>query len=143
MKKRNSLFSFCLAFFILTSSVTASLSVSAKDTQNSVISPGICVIAEENSMAMAALRGNSIKFDSEDFARALNISKVEKITLTQAPPTTDGELRVGSTVLNEGQILPRVNRRCGIYAFGTRAFRREQEVEKLNETAGCKRKSTC
>lgn len=105
MKKRSSLFSFCLAFFILTSSVTASLSVSAKDTETKLLSPGICVIAEENSMAMAALRGNSIKFDSDDFARALNVSKIEKITLTQAPPTTDGELRVGSTVLNEGQTV--------------------------------------
>ena len=105
MKKRNTLFSFCLAFFILTSSVAASLCVSAKETENTVISPGICVIAEKNSMAMAAMRGSSIKFDSDDFARALNISKVEKITVTQAPATTDGELRVGTTVLNAGQTV--------------------------------------
>lgn len=102
-KRRTALFSFCLAFFILTSSVTASLCVSAKEAETAVVSPGICVIAEKSSMAMAALRGNSITFEADDFARALNVSKIEKITVTQAPPTTDGELRVGTTVLNAGQ----------------------------------------
>ncbi len=102
-KRRNTLFSFCLAFFILTSSAAASLCVSANESQTPIVSPGISVIAEDNSMAMAALRGNSIKFDPDDFARALNISKVEKITVTSAPPVTDGELRVGTTVLNSGQ----------------------------------------
>lgn len=108
-KRRTTLFSFCLAFFILTSSVTASLCVSANDAEASVVSPGICVIAEQSSMAMAALRGSSIKFEPDDFARAMNISKIEKITVTQAPPTTDGELRVGTTVLNEGQTVNNSN----------------------------------
>ncbi len=108
-KRRNSLFSFCLAFFILTSSVAASLCVSAKETETEVVSPGICVIAEKNSMAMAALRGNSISFEADDFARAMNVSKIEKITVTQAPPTTDGELRVGTTVLNAGQSVNNSN----------------------------------
>ena len=104
-KRKNTLFSFCLAFFIMMSSASASLYVSANESQDPIVSPGIAVIAEENSMAMAAMCGSSIKFEPDDFARAMNVSKVEKITVTEAPPVTDGELKVGTTVLNSGQTV--------------------------------------
>ena len=70
-----------------------------------LVSPGLQVLAEEYSMAMAGLRGNAISMDSEDFARAVNLSRVTSITVTRTPAVTDGELRVGNTVLTGGQTV--------------------------------------
>jgi len=85
--------------------------VSAADDPRSVVSPALYILAEQNSMAMAGIKGNSISFDAEDFARALNlsVSKIESITFTSVPPITDGELRVGSTVLNSGHTVSASN----------------------------------
>ena len=102
MKKRTVLFSFGLLFLILTAIATASLNIGAKEP-DALVSPALCVLAEQNSMAKAAIKGNNIRFDGDDFARNMNLSKVEQITITQLPPVTDGELRVGSTIVNAGQ----------------------------------------
>lgn len=104
-KKRHILFSFCFAFILFTSAISASLLISASDTSGAIVSHGLRIIAEDNEMAMAGLKGQSISFDSDDFARALNISKIEKITVTSTPPVTDGELRVGNTVLSSGHTV--------------------------------------
>ena len=56
-------------------------------------------------MAMAGLKGNQIDIDGEDFARAMNLSSVTKVTITETPPITDGELRVGNTVVGRGQTV--------------------------------------
>ncbi len=78
----------------------------ANDAADSaVVSPALSVIAQSNGMAMAGLVGNSISFEAEDFARALNLSSVSSITVTKAPPVSDGELRVGDTVVNSGQTV--------------------------------------
>ena len=108
-KTRSRLCCFCLAAFLVTSSASAMLQVSASDKTSAPISPGIFVLAEQNSMAMAGLRGNSIKFDADDFCRALNLARIDKITVTSAPAVTDGELRVGSTVVNSGQTVSAAN----------------------------------
>ena len=104
MKKRTVLFSFGLLFLVLTAIATASLNIGAKEP-DALVSPALCVLAEQNSMAKAAMKGNSVRFDGDDFARNMNLSKVEQITITQLPPVTDGELRVGSTVVNAGQTV--------------------------------------
>jgi len=62
-------------------------------------------MAEQSPMAKSALKGNPITFSADDFARATNLSRVENVTITSLPPTTDGELRVGSTVLTSEQTL--------------------------------------
>jgi hypothetical protein len=79
----------------------------AKGDGGAVVSPGLYVLAEQNSMAKAGLLGSSIKFEAADFARSLNlpVSKLESITVTKAPPVSDGELLVGATVLNAGQTI--------------------------------------
>lgn len=69
------------------------------------ISPAINCIAEQSSMAKAALTGQSISFSADDFARAVNRSDIEQITLTSLPPASDGELRIGSTVITSEQTV--------------------------------------
>lgn len=67
------------------------------------ISPAIGCLAESSSMAKSALTGQSISFSSDDFARAVNKADIKKITLTALPPSSDGELRIGSTVITSAQ----------------------------------------
>ena len=62
-------------------------------------------IAKENAMAKATVKGGTISFDASDFARATNLSKIDSITVTKLPPVSDGELRVGSSVLTSSQTL--------------------------------------
>ncbi len=80
-------------------------SCSQKVDEQKLLSPALGCIAEESSMAKSALTGQSITFSADDFARAVNVSKIEKLTITSLPPVTDGELRVGSTVLSSPQTL--------------------------------------
>ncbi len=102
--RRPVLFSFCFLFLILGGASAASLNTFA-DTQSAVVSPALYVLAEENSMAMAGLKGNSIVFERDDFARAVNLSEITTVTITKAPPITDGELRLGNTVINGQQTI--------------------------------------
>ncbi|MBE6707245.1 MAG: hypothetical protein E7577_06350 [Ruminococcaceae bacterium] len=78
---------------------------SAKESDTAPLSPALSVLAEDGGMALAGLVGKSISFEAEDFARALNLSSISSITITEAPPISDGELRVGNTVLNSGQTV--------------------------------------
>ena len=98
------LFSFCFVFLILATSSLSALTVDAAAAPT-MVSPALRVLAEENGMAMAGLRGEQIKIDRDDFARAMNLSRVNEITITKVPPITDGELRVGSTVITGEQTI--------------------------------------
>ena len=105
MKKQKTVGRVCCALILLCLSIGA-LSSCAQSKQSSLpLSPAIDCIAEQTPMAKSALKGNPITFSADDFARATNLSRVEKITITSLPSTTDGELRVGSTVLNAEQSL--------------------------------------
>lgn len=98
------LFSFCFLFIIFISTASAALPVHANSSATAV-SPALYVLAEENSMAKAGLKGHSLTINGEDFARSMNVSSVSKVTITETPPITDGELRVGNTVVNQGQTI--------------------------------------
>lgn len=90
-----------LAIFIF--SALCACSVEEKESKS--VSIGMEVLSNRDFMAKSALRGESIKFSVEDFARAVNLERVESVTITSVPPTTDGTLCVGSTVLNGAQTL--------------------------------------
>ena len=80
------------------------LTGSASDLKKPV-SPALYILAEDTDMAMAGIIGNKISFTDKDFCRAMNLSRVDSITVTKAPPMTDGELRLGNTVVTSGQTL--------------------------------------
>ena len=118
---RTTLFSFGLALALFLSPLA--LEVAAAEEPDALVSPALCVLAEQNAMAMAGLRGNPLKMDGEDFARAMNLSKVSSLTITQTPPVTDGELRVGSTVVNNGQTIRDGNLSLLTYVAGSSDIR--------------------
>ncbi len=73
--------------------------------ESAPVSLGLYVIAEECDMAKAALVGRDISFSCDDFARAMNLSEIESITVTKVPSPADGELRVGKNVLTGGETI--------------------------------------
>ncbi len=77
---------------------------SAKES-SPIVSHGLRVIAANSPMAKAGLLGGSVSFERDDFARALNLSRVESVTFRTLPPREDGELRLGTTVINEGESI--------------------------------------
>lgn len=103
--KANILLSLLLTTLVL--SLCASLFACSEKQQRgyALLSPAINLLAEQSEMAKSALVGESIRFSAEDFERALNIASVRSITLTSLPPVTDGQLRVGSTVLTGEETL--------------------------------------
>lgn len=108
-KSKHVLYSVGISAVILTSVATGSFMSSAATDEYAAVSPALKVIAEDSGMAMAGLIGNSIEFEADDFARALNLSSVGAIEITEAPPVSAGELRVGNTVVCSGQTVSASN----------------------------------
>lgn len=73
------------------------------------ISCGLDVIAEQNQMALAGIKGNPIGFSADKFACAMNLSKIEKITVTSLPDMSCGNLYIGSEGVSEGQTISASN----------------------------------
>ncbi len=109
MKKRI-LSSFCLFVIVLAGIFSASLAASAAVAEESMaVSHALHILANDSSMAMAGVKGGRITFDAEDFARAMNLSSVESITITEVPPIADGELLIGTAVVNGKQTVSGAN----------------------------------
>lgn len=103
MKKKNlSLGIFLLALLIC---IPILASCSSSGSGDHPISPALSYIAEQSFMAKSAIKGNAVSFSAEDFARAVNLNNIDSITITSLPPVSDGELRVGSSVLTSAQTL--------------------------------------
>ena len=83
--------------------------VSAKTVGENMVSPALMVIAQKSAMAKAVLRGEEIGFEAEDFERALNVSSVTSITVTELPERTDGILYLGGSEVAVGQTVTRSN----------------------------------
>ncbi len=104
MKKfASALFTLMLSAILFAAPLT--LKASAAEEQ-CVLSPALAVLAEEYGMAMAGLTGSNIDFEKDDFLRALNLSDIDSVTITSAPSVSEGELRLGTTVLTSGQTIP-------------------------------------
>ena len=85
------------------------LMVSANTTDIPVVSYGLNVLSAQTDMALSAPVGNEIVFSADAFARALNLSEVDYITVKSLPANTDGELLLGSTRVAVGQTISAEN----------------------------------
>ena len=106
--RRRIIISFCFLVISIASLLTVSLVANAA-SEPMALSHALHVIANDSSMAMAGVKGGRISFDAEDFARAMNISSVGSITITELPSVADGELLVGGTVLTSSQTISKSN----------------------------------
>jgi len=75
-----------------------------KDAQ-SVFSQGVQILSASTEMVVWGPRGNDVTFEAEDFARNLNLSKIDYIKVVSLPTAAEGELLMGSVCVNAGQII--------------------------------------
>ena len=99
------IYSAAAMLLMLCTTLTSCSEPSDEPKETALLSPAMSILAEKGEMAKAALAGESIKFTAEDFARVMNIESVSSITVTELPPITDGELRVGAAVVTGEQTL--------------------------------------
>ncbi len=81
------------------------LGAGAADQKPAPLSPALHVLAAGTDMRVAALVGNDYAFSKEDFARAMNLSSLEYITVTSLPDPEKGALYAGSDGVVAGQTL--------------------------------------
>ncbi len=77
----------------------------AEKEETPILSHGLQILSAATDMALSAPVGNEIVFSADAFARALNLSKVNYITVISLPENTAGELLLGSTRLSAGQTV--------------------------------------
>ena len=71
----------------------------------SVLSHGVQILSASTEMAVWGPRGNDVTFEAEDFARNLNLSKIDYVKVISLPTAAEGELLMGSVRVSEGQII--------------------------------------
>ena len=69
------------------------------------LSCALDVIAHQNQMAVAGVKGNVLNFTADRFASAMNLGKIDKITITELPDISSGALYIGSNGVSVGQSL--------------------------------------
>ena len=95
--------------FLIISGLFCGCSNQSDDTTppdaQSVLSPGVQVLSSFTDMAVWGPCGNDVTFAAEDFARNLNLSKIDYIKVISLPTAAEGELLMGSVRVTAGQII--------------------------------------
>lgn len=78
-------------------------SVVSDESKTIRVSVGLDILAKDAEMAIAGIKGNALYFSEERFACAMNLSKVDYITVTELPDAGCGTLYIGSEAVSAGQ----------------------------------------
>jgi hypothetical protein len=94
--------------------VESEISIEAEDDQidtSLLLSRGLIHIYKNKTMAKSGVFGNDIYFEKQDFQRVFNMSdaQLQSILITKAPAPSDGELRIGSSKISDGQKISAEN----------------------------------
>ncbi len=73
------------------------------ESEQSTVSCALEVIAFQNQMTITGIKGNVLDLSSERFACAMNLSKIDSITVTSLPDISCGALYIGSDAVSVGQ----------------------------------------
>lgn len=73
------------------------------------VSPALNIIAEDSYVAVSCVADSTLSFEAEDFERALNLSYLSSVTITELPERADGILYLGNSEVSEGQTVSRAN----------------------------------
>lgn len=73
------------------------------------LSPALDIIAANSGMAKSGLTGKEISFSEDDFARAVNLARIDSLTVVSLPDVADGMLMLGNTAVAKGQTVSRAN----------------------------------
>lgn len=119
MKAIKKLFVLCIAALITLTAFTLTAFAQSSDEQSAlhslistnvdtakkenIISYGLNVVAYQNQMSIAGIRGNALTFSKDRFASAMNLSNIDSITVTKLPDGRYGTLYIGSEAIVVGQ----------------------------------------
>ena len=92
---------FCFSLSLVT--------VSNAKEEERIVSPALNIMAQDSYVAVSCVADSGISFEAEDFERALNLSYVTSLTITELPSKADGILYLGSSEVSEGQTISRAN----------------------------------
>ena len=108
--KRLTVFSIFLLVAILCAAGFMSGDIYALETmERAPVSEGLIILANRSSMVKSGKTGKDLAFEPDDFERALNLRRVDYITLTELPDPALGTLCLGSTPLSVGTTVSREN----------------------------------
>ncbi len=107
----------CMAMVLLALSLGAAAEHETEEQKGQVdvaapiVSPALSILAAKGDMAVATLLGNDYYFSEQVFARSLNVdvAALDYITVRTLPSVADGELLMGSTRVEEGQVISAAN----------------------------------
>ena len=88
-----------------TSLYGTSSSVIVGEEKKTPVSCGLDVVAAQNDMVLAGIKGNELVFSADRFACAMNLSKVDYIVITRLPDAVCGSLYIGSEGVSLNQKL--------------------------------------
>lgn len=94
----------------------------AAEAEKPVVSYGLQVLSAGTDVAISAPVGNDIVFSEDVFARGLNLSTVDYITVKSLPSIATGELLLGSTRVAAGQTISGENLSLLTFAPKTEAY---------------------
>ena len=119
MKSVKRLLALCIILAVTVIAFTVTAFAESKDEQSAlyaaissgtsvergenIISYGLNVLAYQNQMSIAGIRGNSLGFTKERFACAMNLSNIDYITVLKLPDRIHGTLYIGSEAVSVGQ----------------------------------------
>ena len=87
----------------LHSLVSSNTNLSSKTEGTVAVSYGLDVLAYQNQMTVAGLKGNALNFSADRFACAMNLSEVDYIVVTKLPDVVCGALYIGGEGVSVGQ----------------------------------------
>ena len=94
-----------LLFAVVLLFSVGSLSAAAASGEIPTVSYGLGVLSARMDMAVSAPVGNDVTFCADDFARALNLARVEYVRVHSLPSAAAGELLLGSSRVAAGQTV--------------------------------------
>lgn len=96
-----------LIFILLVGAKTA-VGASAQE-ELGLVSPALNVVADESYVAFSCLSDDVISFEANDFEKALNLSYLSSVTITQVPDRSAGVMYLGGAEIKSGQSISRSN----------------------------------
>lgn len=125
-------FLLCISFVALTGFAESGTSF--------VISYGVNVLSARMDVAVCAPVGNEVVFSEDVFARGLNLSGVDYLTVLELPDEAAGNLLLGSTPIARGQKISAQNLSYMVFAAADESVR---EANFLFEVDGNAITHTC
>lgn len=105
------------------------------ESNTECVSYGLQVIAQSKEIIITGIKGNALNFSAERFACAMNLSKIDSITVTKLPDAVCGSLYIGSEGVSVGQKIKSGDIALMTYEESSGAYGRSTSFEvRINDS---------